>query len=185
MTKLFSILIGIFIFLLLLDKFTGKGKVRKKKVKTHKGTQVDIQSKKIMVEYSRDNSRELGFNRTTEGFQRPTELIMKGMTKEQEIQYGKALMKNEQYSMAMNSYISLKGLHTVEYLKGATIKVFIDTVKDTTVIARDNTAILEIEVGGGYYSIAGEFILINLDKEGGKIKVNFILRDRKNIKKKY
>jgi hypothetical protein len=181
MTDLFFIIIGIFVSLLLLDKFTGKGNVLKKKAKTHKATQADKQSKEIMVEYSRENSRKLGFNRTTEGFKRPTELIMKGMTKDQEVQYIKALMKNEQYSKAMKSYIPLKNLYSVEYLRGVTINVFIDTVDDTKVIARDNTAILEIEVGGGYYSMAGEFVLINLDKEGERIKVNFILRDKRKL----
>lgn len=183
MTKVFSIIIGIFIFLMLLDKYTGKAKVRRNKLKIHEGSQLGKQSTDVMAEYSRDESRELGFNRDTEGFKRPSELIMRGMTKEQEIQYTNALMKDEQYSNAMKSYVPLKNLHTVECLKGVTIKVFIDTVIDTTVIARDNTAMMDIDVGGGYYSMAGEFVLINLDKEGEKVKVNFILRDNKRLSK--
>lgn len=183
MTKVFLIIVAIFIFLLLLDRYTGKSKLRRNKLKIYEGSQIVKQSMDVMAEYSRDESRELGFNRNAEGFKRPSELIMKGMTKDQEIQYTKELMKNEQYSNAMKYYVPLKNLHTVECLKGVTIKVFIDTVKDTTVIAIDKTAVLDIEVGGGYYSMAGEFVLINLDKEGEKVKVNFILRDNKSFNK--
>lgn len=58
-------------------------------------------------------------------------------------------------------------------------------MNDTKVLARDDSAILELDLNTVYGRIAGEFVLINLDKEGEDLKVNYVLADSsKNSSKK-
>lgn len=77
----------------------------------------------------------------------------------------------------MKNLILLRLLKSEQTLKNKTIRVFIDTMNDTKVLARDDSAILELDLNTVYSKIAGEFVLINLDKEGENLKINYVLAD--------
>lgn len=175
--KALVILVVCFIAFILVDHLMKIINRRKKlsEKKVSQGNESIKDSIGQMVEYSRETSQKYGFN-IREGFKRPSVLRRKGMTEEEEAQLDKIKYKNEKFSNAMKNYISLRDMVSCEKVSNKTIRVYIDTVNDTKVLARDNTAFLELDLGQ-VYDMAGEFVLININKEGERFNVNYVLID--------
>jgi hypothetical protein len=177
--KALIVLVACFIAFILLDHLIGG---RKKNAKEGSATRTQGSEEKnetpiggAMVEYSRASSQELGFN-LRNGFKRPSELRRKGLNRADEIQLDKLKLKEEKFFAAMKNYITLKEFNSKDNLKNKTVRVFIDTINDTSVLVRDNSAFLELQLGQ-VFNMAGEFVLINLNKEGDRIRVNYVLTD--------
>lgn len=169
MTK--EIILTLFLVIIIVKKITRRSKEVKS---THK----EIISDNLtddMTEYSRKISYELGFKH--ESFKRPQVLKRKGLMEEENSYLERCKMVDSKFAEAMKNLIPLRVLYTEETLRNKTLMVFIDTVDDTKVIARDHSAVLEIDLKTVYGGIAGEFVLINLDKEGENLKINYVLAD--------
>ena len=183
--KIILALFILFLVLLVIDKLTRRGTnigEANKKVRVDGATPVE-RSTNGMTEYSREMSYELGFNKYGEKFKRPQVLKRKGMTTEEESYLERCKMLDTKFSESMKNLIPLRMLHTEEVLKNSTIRVFIDTVNDTKIIARDHSAMLEIDLKTVYGGIAGEFVLINIDKEGEDLTINYVLADSSKMNK--
>lgn len=132
-----------------------------------------------ILEYSREISKSLGKRTTTDiaekKFKRPTEIKRKGDFLNE---FGKeqAKIKNKKYCRAIEKWIPLSMLHTEKSVKNKTIRVFVESLVEKKAKVIDDTAVYELELDG-HYDISGDFVLINLNKDGDDIKINYILRD--------
>lgn len=168
--------IVMFTVILIVFITMSKKPMYKKQSKGKADKQNCVSSDEEMIEYSREKSYQLGFHKKNNSFKRPIVFKRKGITDEEEIVLEAAKKNNPRFSIALETLIPLSKLYTEKNLSNKTIRVFIDTQKDTKIIAIDYSAILEIELNE-FYNIAGEFVLINIDKNEDEIKVNFILED--------
>ncbi|MBO8160653.1 MAG: hypothetical protein H0Z24_03370 [Thermosipho sp. (in: Bacteria)] len=130
------------------------------------------QAEGTIKEYSKEDSKKFGMQFNGK-FKRPINLRPTG--------YSQMLNEaqkagNKVYSEAMKNWVPLKYLYTENELKNKTIRVFVDTLNGKKAKLIDDTAVFELELDG-VYGIAGEFVMINLDKEGDKFKINYILPD--------
>lgn len=178
-----------FSILLLISKLAKGSVIRERKIEPDNAVQeadtVTNLSNEGMTEYTRAMSYDLGFNRVGVKFSRQQELKRKGLPADEEIYLEKCKMLDEKFSEAMKNLIPLRLLKSEQTLKNKTIRVFIDTMNDTKVLARDDSAMIELDLNTVYNKIAGEFVLINLYKEGEDLKINYVLADSsKNSSKK-
>lgn len=125
-----------------------------------------------ILEYSKSDSKKYGFG-TTE-YIRPVKLInnYKDLS-------GEGLkIRDKKYSHALRSWIPLSFLYDYKKLVNKTLRVYVEEINETVATIRDETAICNLDLGDRY-PIAGQFVLININKAGDdkRIKVNYILAD--------
>lgn len=129
-----------------------------------------------MTEYTRETRLKLGFGLLDKGFKRPMDLKRKGLTDEESRQLEKAKLMDKKFSKAIQETIPLKALYTENIISNKSIRVFVDSQIDTTLIVMDHTAVYGLRLDK-FYDVAGEFIIINFSKKGDKVVVNYILPD--------
>lgn len=136
----------------------------------------DDQHENRILEYSREDSLRFGFKNDSIAINRPIELIKKGMDQVGNFASEQSKISNNRYSDALKRVIPLSYLYDKETLSNKTIRVYVEDVVGTLGTLRDSSAIYELNFKG-VYGLAGEFVLINIDKKGDEIKINYILKD--------
>lgn len=126
----------------------------------------------ILFEYSIEKSTDLFFRKEESSTYRPSELKRKSNSLINE----RLKMKDSKYLEARKRLISLNELEQYENLSNRSIRVFVEAIFDTKAIVRDELTVKEIDLQN-VYDIAGEFTIINLNKEKGNIKINYISKD--------
>jgi hypothetical protein len=144
-------------------------------VNSNKKKLSEIQQNNGKLEYSVEKSIKYGF-RTDDGANSPLELKRKGKDEISEIASERAKISTKQYSEALKQMIPLSSLYDGKDFRGKTLRVYVESVFGAKATLRDDTAIYELDLNG-VYGIVGEFVLINLNKEGEVFKVNYILSD--------
>lgn len=132
-----------------------------------------------VIEYSRDKSIALGKRNSfsdEEIFIRPSILKRKGLSEIFEIRREKQKLNRPQYAKAIKNQITLEELTKQENIINKSIRVFIDSIEGNTITAKDNSAVTKLTLANTY-DIAGEFVIINLNKEGDKVTENFVIYD--------
>ncbi len=136
-------------------------------------------SKNEVIEYSREKSVELGKRKAISGeevFIRPSLLKRKGLSELYRVKREQSKAKNTKYAKLLKQYISLDTFLNDEDIHNKTIRVFIDSIDGTTYTVRDDSAVYTLLLKNAY-DIAGDFVLINLSRNGGEIKENHIMYD--------
>lgn len=186
---MFKIIIGSFIILLILSKLkvfniNGKAdKYRKNVSKDKKNQNGVIEQKDHILKYSTKKSNDLGIltSKFKESqFTRPSKIIPKVLVGANELvkaTYRQKQNSNKKYVELMKSWIPVESLYE-EYkevdIKNKTLNVFVESMKGDKYKIRDNTAFYNLQLDESY-GIVGKFVLINIDRKMGKVKVNEIL----------
>lgn len=139
---------------------------------------INLNSKPI-IEYSREISADLGKRLSKEKpftFQRPSEFKKRGLSDALRFSLEKEKRKNPQYANAIKRRVPVKDLHQAGDLDNVSIRVYVESMLDNKIKIWDNTASYSL-IMDKQYAIVGEFVIINLDKRGEKIKVNYIMVD--------
>lgn len=136
-------------------------------------------SEKI-IEYSRKKSCELGkrvsINDDSITFFRPSIIKRKGYTSSMESAIDKMKSKDKLFSKYTRSLITLEELQNLNNFENKSIRAFVDSVDGGEVTLVDNSASVCISLKHSY-DIAGEFVIINLNKNEGVIEENCVLKD--------
>jgi len=87
--------------------------------------------------------------------------------------YGKEYRK---YLRENKKRIPVSFLYEKENIKNKTLFVYVEQVLGNVATIIDSTAVYDLDLQG-IYSIAGNYVLINITKKGEDIKVNYIYND--------
>lgn len=131
-----------------------------------------------ILEYSEEDSKRYGFRKeeNCNEIKIPVELKRKGRGEIGNFASERSKINDTRYADALKRVIPLSFLYEKENLSNKTLRVYVEDVYDTVATLRDSSAIYELDLKT-VYGIAGEFVLINIDKKGDEVKVNYILSD--------
>lgn len=163
-----------------------KIKCKARKIKNKIKNKIEEKRKPKVLTYNIEESKKYGFNLEEENpkFHRPIpDRLLEYLFSSIQVPNRKY---NKYYKKAKKSKISIKQLKKKKTIRNKTITGFVDKVvgdeitlinsEEKITIKVDNLYNLKTKKGtDNIYSIAGEFVCINLTKRKDKIKINYIL----------
>jgi len=127
-----------------------------------------------MTAYSLNDREKYGFDYFDRS-PRPSYLIRKGKSIKYEESIDKALEKSKDHKIISENMIPLKELYSDNNYKQCYVRVFVDTIIGDIAIIRDNSAVYRLDLNG-FYDVGGEFVIIELKKEGTSVEVTRIIK---------
>jgi hypothetical protein len=176
---IFALVVIIVVFVAnMIYKFIKKRQYLKDVKEISKNNMSMRYSEDTIESYSREISEKIGFRNCIVNkslFKRPL-VLQRRISHVLYIQNQKSRMSSHLYRKAMKRLVTLRGFAMMDDCKNISVSVYVDSMNGKKVVVRDASGICEIELDGIYFMV-GNFVLINMDKDNKKVKVNYILMD--------